>query len=203
MDIISFINEVADFSVASNTDFRFELEKYFSFSKSISFHFSPAHQYSTNEMLNTSFFVKHIVLWTVKLMKPVFKLVISMLISMLSILLHVHCDRPCFSPCIPVYSQPLSPLSTLSTDSPSAHLPQGSAPSALSLDSHRLHPSQLSPSLVWPAAAGPHLTVLHGKGEDIILSLSLLFSCNSSENMRNLYIKLSRCWLKNSWVKVE
>lgn len=62
VDIISLINVFADFSVASNTDIRFALEKYFSFSKSTSFHFSPAHHYSTNEMLNTDFFVKHIVL---------------------------------------------------------------------------------------------------------------------------------------------
>lgn len=59
--------------------------------KLTSFRFLSRHHYKTTEMLNTNIFVKHIVLWTVKLMKPAFqliKLAISMLISILSIPSH-------------------------------------------------------------------------------------------------------------------
>lgn len=96
-----------------------------------SFRFLSAHHYKTTEMLNTNIFVKHIVLWTVKWMKPAFqliKLAISMLISILSIPSHPLQQSLLLPPHVPFYSQPPSPLPLASVlpppASPGAQHPQ-------------------------------------------------------------------------------
>lgn len=101
--------------------------------KSTSFHFPPTHHYKTTEMLNTNFFVKHIVLWTVKLMKHTFQLIelaIPMLISILSIPSCPLQQSLLLPPPYPVLFSTSLP-SVLGTDTPLPASCQGSAPSAL------------------------------------------------------------------------